>query len=114
MGVKIGTSLDEELPRANVVSLLRIQKERQQSGLFPSLAEYAELFGICDRRLQLVRDDALIIHPGPTNLGVEICSNAEEDKRSAIRTQVTNGVAVRMAALYLLLGRGGLESELNL
>jgi len=108
-GVKIGKSLDEELPKADVVSLLRIQKERQQSGLFPSLDEYALLYGIGEERLGLIRDDALIIHPGPTNLGVEISLAATEDKRSAINQQVTNGVAVRMAALYLILGGGGLE-----
>lgn len=110
-GVKVGTSLEEELPKADVVSLLRIQKERQERGHFPSLAEYAELYGINEERLKLIRDDALIIHPGPTNLGVEITPKAAEDKRSAINQQVTNGVAVRMAALYLLLG-GGQENEL--
>jgi aspartate carbamoyltransferase catalytic subunit len=113
-GVRIGKSLDEELPKADVVSLLRIQKERQQSGLFPSLEEYAELFGIGQKRLELIRDDALIIHPGPTNLGVEISLEASEDRRSAINQQVTNGVAVRMAALYLLLGGGGLDREIAL
>lgn len=111
LGVRVAADIEAELPKADVVSLLRIQKERQQSGLFPSLAEYALLWGIGTKRLDLIRDDALIIHPGPTNLGVEIGLDVSRDKRSAIGEQVTNGVAVRMAALYLLLGGGGLERE---
>jgi aspartate carbamoyltransferase catalytic subunit len=84
--------------------MLRIQLERQQKGLFPSLREYARLYGLNKERLNKTRRDLVVMHPGPTNLGVEITEEAATDDRSVITTQVTNGVAVRMAIFYLLNG----------
>lgn len=108
LGVEVYTDLDAALDGADVVNVLRIQLERQKPGLFPSLREYHRLFGITQERLQRVaRPDVLILHPGPANLGVEITPEVVEDPRSAVREQVSNGVAVRMAMLYLLSGGQG-------
>ena len=102
--VKEFDDLDDGLAWANVVNVLRIQLERQKSGLFPSRREYAQRYGITRPRLQLLSSDAVLMHPGPANLGVEITQEAALDPRSVISEQVTNGVAVRMAVLYLLSG----------
>lgn len=102
--VKEFDDLDDGLAWANVVNVLRIQLERQKSGLFPSRREYAQRYGITRQRLQLLPSDAVLMHPGPANLGVEITQEAALDSRSVISEQVTNGVAVRMAVLYLLSG----------
>lgn len=108
LGVEVYTDLDAALDGADVVNVLRIQLERQKPGLFPSLREYQRLFGITRERLQRVaRPDVLILHPGPANLGVEITPEVMEDPRCAVREQVSNGVAVRMAMLYLLSGGQG-------
>lgn len=107
LGVHVRHDLDEVLPEADVVNVLRIQKERQEEGLLPGVREYRRLFGLTAGRLPLLREDALILHPGPANLGVEIDQAAVEDPRSRIHEQVTNGVAVRMAVLYLLMGGRG-------
>ena len=108
VGVEVYTDLDAALDGADVVNVLRIQLERQKPGLFPSLREYQRLFGITRERLQRVaRPDVLILHPGPANLGVEITPEVMEDPRCAVREQVSNGVAVRMAMLYLLSGGQG-------
>lgn len=104
LGVKEFNNLDDGLAWANVVNVLRIQLERQKSGLFPSRREYAQRYGITRPRLQLLSSDAVLMHPGPANLGVEITQEAALDPRSVISEQVTNGVAVRMAVLYLLSG----------
>lgn len=105
LGVETYTDLDEALAGADVVNVLRIQLERQRPGLFPSLREYHRLYGVTQERLRRVaRPDVLILHPGPANLGVEITPDVVEDPRSAVREQVSNGVAVRMAVLYLLSG----------
>ncbi|MBO8141658.1 MAG: aspartate carbamoyltransferase catalytic subunit [Firmicutes bacterium] len=104
LGVGVSHDLDRVLPRADVVNVLRIQRERQTSGLFPSLREYTRLFGLTRERLQLLKPDALILHPGPANVGVEIDREVMDDPRARIEEQVTNGVAVRMAVLYLLMG----------
>ena len=104
MGVEVSHDFDEVIPRVDVINMLRIQKERQVAGLFPSLREYSALYGLNRRRLDRAKDDVLIIHPGPTNLGVEITSDVAEDPRASINEQATNGVAVRMAVLYLLSG----------
>lgn len=108
LGVEVYHDLDAALDGADVVNVLRIQLERQQPGLFPSLREYQRLFGITKERLQrAAHPDVLILHPGPANLGVEITPEVVEDSRSAVREQVSNGVAVRMAMLYLLSGGQG-------
>ena len=96
--------LDEALEGADVVMALRIQRERMQGGFLPSLREYARLYGITLSRLERAAEDAIVMHPGPINRGVEISSDVADGDRSVILTQVTNGVAVRMAVLYLLAG----------
>jgi aspartate carbamoyltransferase catalytic subunit len=103
-GVRVYNDLDEALEGADVVNILRIQLERQQQGLFPGLREYAIMFGINRDRLKLAAPDALVMHPGPMNRGVEISPEVADGLQSVINEQVTNGVAVRMALLYLLTG----------
>lgn len=104
MGVKVYTRVEEAIEGADVVNVLRLQLERQQKGLFPSVREYARVFGVNQKRLALAKPDALLMHPGPMNRGVEIASEAADGGQSVILEQVRNGVAVRMALLYLLLG----------
>jgi aspartate carbamoyltransferase catalytic subunit len=108
--VKVSFDLDEVLPTVDVLYLLRIQRERQSEALFPSLREYAIRYGATVERLARLRSDALIMHPGPTNRGVEIAAEVADDPRSVIDEMVANGVAVRMAVLYLLLGSGGVAA----
>lgn len=110
MGVTVYSDLDEAIDGADIINVLRIQRERQMPGLFPSLREYHRLYGITRERLRrAAKPDVLILHPGPANLGVEITPDVVADPRSAIREQVSNGVAVRMALLYLLSGGQGDE-----
>ncbi len=104
MGVKIFYDLDEIIDELDVINILRIQMERQKENLFPSLREYNEIFGITDERLKRAKKDLLVMHPGPMNRGIEISSSVAESSRSVITEQVTNGIAVRMAVLYLLAG----------
>lgn len=104
MGVKIYTRLEDALAGVDVINILRIQTERQQQGLFPGLREYSRLFGINRERLKIAAPDALVMHPGPMNRGVEIDAEVADGVQSVINEQVTNGVAVRMALLYLLTG----------
>jgi aspartate carbamoyltransferase catalytic subunit len=104
--VKISYDLDEVLPDSDVLYVLRIQRERQQEALFPSLREYANRYGITSERMARLPADSLVMHPGPTNRGVEIDALVADDPRSVINEQVANGVAVRMAVLYMLLGSG--------
>jgi aspartate carbamoyltransferase catalytic subunit len=101
---RVTTSLDEALRDADVVMTLRIQRERMAAGLLPSLREYAARYGITRERLSLARPDALVMHPGPMNEGVEIAPDVAAGSQSVITDQVTNGVAVRMAVLQLLAG----------
>ena len=89
--------------------VLRLQRERQQAGLLPSLREYTARWGLTPERLRLARPDALVLHPGPMNEGVEIDATVAHGARSLVEQQVTNGVAVRMALLYLLVGTPSLE-----
>ena len=105
-GVKTYTCVEEAVEGADVVMGLRIQKERQEEGNFPSLREYSEFFGINEERMKYAKPDALIMHPGPINRGVEITSDAADCEQSVINEQVTSGVAVRMALLYLLTRKG--------
>lgn len=102
LGVQVSSDLDAVLPGADVIYVLRLQLERQNQGLLPSLQEYASLYGINSRRVELAQDDVLIMHPGPLNRGVEISNEVAEHPNAVINQQVTNGVAVRMALLYLL------------
>ena len=99
------TNIDEALEGADVVNIMRIQLERQKAGLFPSQREYTNLFGINRERLRRLNRNYTIMHPGPMNRGVEISSEVADSDRAVILDQVTNGVAVRMAVLYLLSGR---------
>ena len=103
-GAKVSYNLDEEIKDADFINVLRIQLERQGKGLFPSLVEYSKLFGINSQRLSKAKSDVIIMHPGPMNRGVEISSDVADSSKSVILDQVTNGVAVRMAVLFLLLG----------
>ncbi|MCR4434343.1 MAG: aspartate carbamoyltransferase catalytic subunit [Clostridiales bacterium] len=109
-GVKVFTTVQEALLDADVVMGLRIQLERQKKGLFPSIREYARFFGLDEKRLKLAKEDALVLHPGPVNRGVELSSGVTDSEHSLINEQVTNGVAVRMALLYLLTRRSGNEN----
>jgi len=102
MGVKVTHDLDEALSGANVVYVLRIQHERQRKGLLPTIREYVRLFGIDEDKMKLAPPDALVMHPGPMNRDIELASAVADGPRSVILEQVTNGVAVRMAVLYLL------------
>ena len=104
MGVRVVTSLDEALEGADVVMMLRIQLERQGKLSFPSLREYYNTFGLTPERLRRANENVMVMHPGPMNRGVEIASDVADGPYSVILEQVTNGVAVRMAVLYLLAG----------
>jgi aspartate carbamoyltransferase catalytic subunit len=104
MGVKVTDNIDEALDGANVIMMLRLQLERQESGLFPSIREYRERYGLDLDKLSRVPDDTIVMHPGPINRGIELASNVADGPHSVILDQVTNGVAVRMAAIYLLGG----------
>jgi len=105
-GVRVTTNVNDAVKGADVVMGLRIQKERQQSGLFPSVSEYHKFFGLNADRLALADKDALLMHPGPINRGVEISSFIADCDQSVINQQVKNGVAVRMALLYMLTRKG--------
>ncbi len=106
LGARVCYRLEEALSAADVVMALRVQKERHGRELFPSLREYAREFGLNAKRLSLAKEDCLLMHPGPINWGVELHPELENDPRNVILEQVTNGVAVRMALLVLLLGGG--------
>lgn len=106
LGVKVYSTVQEAILDADVVMGLRIQLERQKKGLFPTIREYSRFFGIDDKRLKLAKEDALVLHPGPVNRGVELSSAVIDGEQSLINEQVTNGVAIRMALLYLLTRRG--------
>ncbi len=104
MGATIEYDLDRALEDADVINVLRLQVERQARGLFPTIEEYSYYYGVNMDRLQRAKPDALLMHPGPMNRGVEIRGDVADGERSVILEQVRNGVAVRMALLYLLLG----------
>jgi aspartate carbamoyltransferase catalytic subunit len=105
LGVKAFSSLREALDGADVVMALRIQKERLAGATFPSVREYAATFGIDRAKLRFAKDDAIVMHPGPVNRGVELAADLADHRPSVILDQVRNGVAIRMAVLYLLAGR---------
>ncbi|MDA8084287.1 MAG: aspartate carbamoyltransferase catalytic subunit [Nitrospiraceae bacterium] len=106
LGVTVHYSMEEGLRDADIVMMLRIQTERQGKGFFPSTVEYFKNWGLTDARLAHAKKDALVMHPGPMNRGTEIASAVADGPRSVILDQVTNGLAVRMAVLYLLSGTG--------
>jgi aspartate carbamoyltransferase catalytic subunit len=101
LGVKVSYDIDEVLPEADVVNLLRIQHERQRKEYFPGIGEYIHMFGLTKERARRLKPNCLIMHPGPINRGVEIDSDVADGLHSVILDQVTNGLAVRMAVLYL-------------
>jgi aspartate carbamoyltransferase catalytic subunit len=110
-GVNVSYDVDGVLPKLDVCYLLRVQRERQRQQYFPTVREYAQLFGLNRDRVALLPEDALIMHPGPMNRGVEIDSDVADLPRALMEEQVTNGIAVRMSLLYLLLG-GGASGEI--
>jgi aspartate carbamoyltransferase catalytic subunit len=110
MGCRVVYDVEEAIANADIINLLRIQHERQRKTMFPSLGEYTSLFGLTKARLAKTKPDVLIMHPGPINRGVEIDSEIADCGRSVILEQVTNGLAVRMAVLFLI--SGGKAQEL--
>lgn len=102
--VDISYDIDSVLPDADAIMLLRVQSERMQESFFPSAREYSRRYGLDRSRLQRMGSQSIVMHPGPMNRGMEISADVADDERSVIVEQVTNGVAVRMAVLYLLLG----------
>ena len=112
MGVTVSYRLEEVIPHADVLMVLRLQRERQEQMLLPSLREYAIYYGIDTEKLKKARGDVLIMHPGPINRGVEISPEVADGPHSVILEQVTNGVAVRMALLYLLVQKERPGAEL--
>jgi aspartate carbamoyltransferase catalytic subunit len=104
MKVKVSYNLDQEIGNADFIYMLRIQKERQEKGLFPSIEEYAKLYGLNAERMKKAKKDVIVMHPGPINRGVEMTSEVADGPYNVILEQVTNGVAVRSALLFLLLG----------
>jgi len=104
MGAKVANTIEDAVRNADVVMALRIQLERQQNGLFPTIREYAKFFGLNKDKLALAKPDALLLHPGPVNRGVELTSEIMDGPQSVINQQVKSGVAVRMAVLYHLIG----------
>lgn len=102
LGVRVSHNLDDVLEEMDVFNMLRIQKERQEKGLFPTIREYAKLFGLNGERMKRVKEDAIVLHPGPINRGVELTPEVADGPHSVILDQVSNGLAVRMAALYLV------------
>ena len=104
IGVKVVNDVVKAIEGADVIIMLRIQLERQEKGLFPSIREYSRLFGLNTEKLKNAKEDVIIMHPGPMNRGVEISADVADGQYSLILDQVTNGVAVRMAVLHLLTG----------
>jgi aspartate carbamoyltransferase catalytic subunit len=107
MGVSVDYDLKRVIKNSNAIIALRLQKERQEAKFLPSLREYSRLFGINQAKLSEGSSDLVIMHPGPTNRGVELSADVADGSQSVILQQVTNGVAVRMAVLYLVLGTKG-------
>ena len=113
MGVKVFYQVEEALKDADVINVLRLQLERQQKGLFPTVREYHQLYGLTPERLKLASRDVLILHPGPMNRGVEIDPEVADGPQASIVDQVANGVAVRMALLYLLMEGGAFSAVVS-
>ena len=113
MGVKVFTSMDEGLKDVDVVVMLRLQKERMQGAMLPSEKEYFSMYGLTEERLKLAKPDAIVMHPGPVNRGVEIASSVADGPQSVIMQQVTNGIAVRMAVMSMVMGTRAMEQQSN-
>jgi aspartate carbamoyltransferase catalytic subunit len=111
LGVKVVHRLEDAIRDVDVIMMLRLQQERMTAAYVPSLREYSRLYGLSRERLRAARDDVLIMHPGPVNRGIEIAPEVADGPYSVILDQVANGVAVRMALLYLLVGGRGTESQ---
>lgn len=111
-GVNVSHNLDEVLPKVDVVNMLRVQFERLTSAAFPSVREYSAFFGLNADRLAKCKPDILVLHPGPMNRGLEITTGVADGSNSAILSQVANGLAVRMAVLYLCVGANSVKSNL--
>ena len=111
MGCRVTYDLKDAISNADIINLLRIQHERQKRSMFPSLSEYTKLFGLNQERLSWARPDALIMHPGPINRGVELDSEIADSNRSVIMDQVANGLAIRMAVLFLVNGGNHLDDS---
>jgi aspartate carbamoyltransferase catalytic subunit len=109
-GVEVSHDLDAVLAKLDVCYMLRVQRERQRQQFFPSVREYARLYGLSRARVEQLPEQAVVMHPGPMNRGVEIASEVADLPRAVITDQVTNGIAVRMSLLYLMLG-GAAEAE---
>jgi len=112
LGVEVHTDLKTGLKDVDVVNILRMQLERQKKNLFPTIREYATLFGVNREKMKYAKPDCLVMHPGPMNRGIEISPNVADGPQSVINEQVTNGVAIRMAVLYLL-GGGKHDEVIN-
>ncbi|HKE54906.1 MAG TPA: aspartate carbamoyltransferase catalytic subunit [Actinomycetota bacterium] len=112
-GVHVSHDLESVLPKLDVCYMLRVQRERQRQQYVPSIREYARMFGLSRARVDLLPEAALVMHPGPMNRGVEIDSDVADLPRAVIEEQVTNGIAIRMSLLYLLLGGSGAEDAPN-
>jgi aspartate carbamoyltransferase catalytic subunit len=104
LGVEVFDSIEQGIEHADVIMTLRLQLERQSKGFLPSLEEYFNLYGLTADRLKRAKKDAIVMHPGPMNRGVEIASEVADGPQSVILEQVTNGIAIRMAVLYTLAG----------
>lgn len=104
MGCRVTHNVEEAIRDADIINLLRIQHERQRADYFPSTSEYARIFGLGRDSQRFIKPDALIMHPGPINRGVELDSDLADGPQSVILQQVTNGLAVRMAVLFLVAG----------
>ena len=112
LGVEVSHDLEATMKKNDCLIVLRLQTERQQDSFLPSIREYARLFGVSQAKLEKAGKNLLIMHPGPTNRGVEIAADVADGEQSVILEQVTNGVAIRMAILYLLLGAKGNEDKI--
>ena len=110
LGVDVSFDIDEVVATSDVINVLRIQLERQERRNFPSIREYARIFGVTTERLKAAKKDLVVMHPGPINRGVELMPDVADGERSVILRQVTNGLAVRMAVLYLCMGGGPKEA----
>ena len=113
LGVKVTDNLDGILEEIDVINLLRLQLERQTESFFPSIDEYHKLFGMTPDRIKKMKDDAIILHPGPMNRGVEIAFDVADCDKQVILDQVENGVAIRMALLYLILKGGDINEDIT-
>ena len=112
-GAQVSHDIDAVLPKLDVCYMLRVQRERQRQQFFPSVREYSRLFGLSQARVEALPEGALVMHPGPMNRGVEIASDVADLPRAVITDQVTNGIAVRMSLLYLMLGGDRTRGELE-